>query len=168
MADWTITRLNKSHDRQAFSCGKASLDDFLHHLVTQYEKRRLGRTYVAIDAGSTLVAGFYALAAGSLDMSVLPEDMQKKLPRHPIPTIHIARLAVDLKTRGQGLGETLLMHALETAVDLSESLGVFGIDVWAIDDEASAFYEKYGFRALKDHPHHLFMSIKTAEMTIKS
>lgn len=59
------------------------------------------------------------------------------------------------------MGETLLLHAFATTLDLSEKIGIFGIDVWAIDDEASAFYRKYGFAPLEDHPQHLLLSIKT-------
>src|SRR5438128_1619848 len=88
MADWIIARLSKDHDRSAFSCGKASLDTFLHSLVSQYEKRRLGRTFVATEPDSMRVAGYYTLAAGAVGVSVLPASTRKKLPKHPIPTVH--------------------------------------------------------------------------------
>jgi ribosomal protein S18 acetylase RimI-like enzyme len=87
--------------------------------------------------------------------------VRKKLPDHSIPTMHLARLAVDSNYRGRRLGETLLLHAFGITLESSEKVGIFGIDVWAIDDEASAFYRKYGFSALEDHPHHLLLSMKT-------
>ena len=47
---------------QGFDCGKSSLNDFLHVLVTQYEKRNLGRTYVATREGDRARAsGYYTL-----------------------------------------------------------------------------------------------------------
>jgi GNAT superfamily N-acetyltransferase len=163
MADWIISRLNKNHDRTAFSCGKAPLDVYLQSLVTQYEKRRLGRTYVATERDSNRVAGFYTLAASAIGVSVLAESVRKKLPKHPVPAIHLGRLAVDQAYRGRRLGETLLLHALQTALELSETLGAFAVDVWAIDDEARAFYLKYGFVALEDDPLHLYVPMKTVE-----
>jgi ribosomal protein S18 acetylase RimI-like enzyme len=163
MADWLVSPLNKDHQRADFACGKAPLDSFLRSLVTQYEKRGLGRTYVVTEPESMFVAGYYTLAAGALDVSVLPAALRKKLPKHPIPTVHLARLAVDLNFRGRRLGEFLLFNALETALASARMLGIFGIDVWAIDDDACAFYKKYGFVALDDAPHHLVMAMKTVE-----
>jgi ribosomal protein S18 acetylase RimI-like enzyme len=165
MPEWTISPLTKIHDRAEFSCGKASLDSFLRSHVTQYEKRRLARTYVATELGSTKVAGYYTLAAGALDASVLPEALRKKLPEHPIPTAHLARLAVDSSYKGKRLGERLLLHALDNALESAKIMGVFGVDVWAIDEQASAFYQKYGFTSLADDPHHLLLATKTIEAT---
>lgn len=161
MADWTITRLHKSHERAGFACGKAALDSFFRLHVTQYEKRRLARTYVATEPGTTKVAGYFTLAGGTLGTSMLAESLRKKLPDHPIPTIHLARLAVDHSFQGRRLGETLLFHALQIALELSDKAGFHGVDLWAMDDDACKFYRKYGFVNLEDHPHHLFLPMKT-------
>ncbi|MBI3409574.1 MAG: GNAT family N-acetyltransferase [Planctomycetes bacterium] len=161
MAEWTITRLRASHARVDVACGHASLDNFLRKLAGQYEKRRLGRTFVATAADDDRVAGYYTLAAGAMDVSALAESERKKFPKHPIPTIHLGRLAVEQSHRGKGLGETLLMHALKAAVDVSESLGAYAVDVWAIDESARAFYEKYGFISLVDSARRLFLPVKT-------
>lgn len=164
MAEWSIVPISKSHERANFSCGKPALDTFLRSLVSQYEKRGLARTYVAVAPGSVQVAGYYSLAASHLEVSALSDGLKKKLPKHPIPTMLLGRLAVDSSFHGQGLGEYLLLDAIQTVLDLSEQVGIFGIDVWAIDDGASAFYQKYGFVPLVDHPHHLLLPLATAEM----
>ncbi len=161
MANWIISRLEQKHDRSAFSCGKAPLDAYLQTLVSQYEKRRLGRTYVATEADSTRVAGYYTLASGSIGLSILTENVRKKLPKHPVPAIHLGRLAVDQTFHGRRLGETLLFHALRLALELSEKLGAFAIDVLAIDEEAVTFYQKYGFLVLEDDPRHLYLPMAT-------
>jgi ribosomal protein S18 acetylase RimI-like enzyme len=163
MAEWVIERLQARHERSAFSSGRPSLDTFMRTLVSQYEKRRLGRTVVATEPNSTRVAGFYTLAAGAFDVSCLPEALRKKLPKHPLPTIHLGRLAVDKAFRGRRLGETLLFHALRAALELSEKLGAFAVDVWALDEEACRFYQKYGFISLEDAPFHLYLPMKTIE-----
>jgi ribosomal protein S18 acetylase RimI-like enzyme len=163
MADWVIERLHSHHLRSEFTSGKEPLDRFLRTLVTQYEKRRLGRTFVATQPGNHRVAGYYTLAAGSIAVDCLPPAQQKKLPKHPIPTVHLGRLAVDSAFRGKRLGETLLMHALSSTLKTSENVGAFAIDVWAIDDEAKAFYQKYGFIALEDDVFHLYLPMKTVE-----
>jgi ribosomal protein S18 acetylase RimI-like enzyme len=168
MAEWIIQRLRPTHARADFSSGQRVLDTFLHTLVSQYEKRRLGRTFVATQPDETRVAGYYTLAAGAFDMSCLPPAVRKKLPQHPVPTVHIGRLAVDQAYRRQRLGETLLFHALRAALELSEKLGAFAVDVWAIDDTARAFYRKYGFLLLEDNPLHLYLPMKTVEAMFTS
>jgi GNAT superfamily N-acetyltransferase len=163
MAEWVIEALRPAHERRSFTCGKPPLDTFLRTLVSQYEKRRLGRTFVATPPGEPRVAGYYTLAAGAFDPGSLPEAERQKLPAHSVPVILLGRLAVDQAFRGQRLGETLLFHALRTALDVSEKIGAFAIDVRAIDDEARAFYVKYGFLPLEDDPLHLYLPMKTVE-----
>lgn len=163
MAEWRIELLRDSHDRGEFSCGKAPLDDFLRLRATQYERRRLGRTYVALFPSTTTVAGYYTLAAGAVAVANLPSDVAKRLPKHPVPVILLGRLAVDQKARGQGLGRTLLRDALCRSVDLSQQLGLFAVEILAIDAEAKEFYTKYGFVPLADNGLHLVLPIKTIQ-----
>jgi GNAT superfamily N-acetyltransferase len=163
VAEWRIEPLRASHERGEFSCGKAPLDDFLRLRASQYEKRRLGRTYVALFPGATRVAGYYTLAAGAVAVANLPSEAAKRLPKHPVPVILLGRLAVDQKARGQGLGKALLRDALRRSLDLSEQLGLFAVEVLATDADAREFYTKYGFVPLADNDLHLFLPIRTIE-----
>lgn len=163
MAEWRIEPLRSSHERGLFSCGKAPLDDFLRLRASQYERRRLGRTFVALFLGSMRVAGYYTLAAGAIAFANLPPEVTRRLPKHPVPVLLLGRLAVDQNARGQGLGRALLRDALRRGLDLSERLGLFAIEVLAIDAEARDFYAKYGFVPLADNDLHLFLPIKTIE-----
>jgi GNAT superfamily N-acetyltransferase len=163
VAEWRIEQLRASHDRGEFSCGKPPLDDFLRLRSSQYEKRRLGRTYVALFPGANMVAGYYTLAAGAIAVADLPPEAAKWLRKHPVPVLLLGRLAVDQKARGQGLGRALLRDALLRTLDLSEKLGVFAVEVLAIDADARDFYRKYGFVSLADNDLHLFLSMKTIE-----
>src|SRR5437868_4069693 len=131
MAEWVIERLGKFHDRGSFCCGEGPLDLSGQTLVGQGERRRLGRRFVATAPGERKVLGYYTAAAGSFALDALPADSRKGLPRHPVPTIHLGRLAVDQSCQGKGLGETLLFHFLHRALEVSEELGVFAADVWA-------------------------------------
>jgi len=137
MADWRIERLSRSHDRSGFSCGKPPLNEFLRTLVSQYEKRNLGRTYVAVLPGDTKVCGYYTLASGGIAF--------QKLPRHPVPVVILARLAVARDAQKKGLGDALLLDALRRGVQLADQLGIHAVEVDAIDQQARKFYEKYGF-----------------------
>ncbi len=167
MVDWIIEPFGKSHDRSAFTCGKPALDEFLRTRVSQYEKRRLGKTFVAVLQGEQRVRGYYTLAAGAVAFEHLPTVASTKLPKHPIPVILLARLAVDLSAQGQGLGEKLLLDALQRSLDLSDSLGAHAVEVNALDDSAIAFYVKYGFSPLLDNPRHLYLPLATIDRVLK-
>jgi GNAT superfamily N-acetyltransferase len=163
MVDWAVEPLNRSHQRDAFCSGKPPLDAFLHAHVSQYEKRHLGRTYVLVRSGELRALGYYTLASGAVPIEHLPAKAAKKLPRHPVPAILLARLAVDQTVQGQGLGGYLLFDALQRCLGLAGSLGVHAVEVDAIDEYAKAFYEKYGFIPLQDHALHLYMPIATID-----
>jgi ribosomal protein S18 acetylase RimI-like enzyme len=156
---WAIEKLRAEHDRSGFACGHESLDEFLRKYASQNERTGVSQTYVAVRPGDRLICGYYSVAAGSVEVESLPEDQRKRLPRYPVPVAHLGRLAVDVRSRGQGLGELLLMDALERIVRVAESIGVHAVEVIAIDERARGFYAKYGFVALRDDPRHLYLSL---------
>jgi GNAT superfamily N-acetyltransferase len=168
MKKWQIEPLDRSHEREEFCCGKAPLDEFLRALVSQYEKRRLGRTYVAVLPPQKRVWGYYTLASGSVPFQNLPKEIAKKLPKHPVPVVHLGRLAVDQSVHGQGLGKELLKDALQRCLALADQLGIFAVEVLAIDATARDFYTRYGFQPLPDHDLHLFLPLKTIAETTRT
>ncbi|HLQ43127.1 MAG TPA: GNAT family N-acetyltransferase, partial [Planctomycetaceae bacterium] len=119
MDDWRIERLDASHQRGEFCCGHQSLDDFIQRYVGQYERRNLGRTYVAVRIGEKRVLGYFTLAAGSVPASQLPPQVAKKLPKHSVPVALLGRLAVDESAQGRGLGKLLLMDCLRRCAEFS-------------------------------------------------
>ena len=167
MADWIVEPFTKRHERSGFSCGSPTLDDFIRARVSQYEKRRLGKTFVAVPTGEKRVIGYYTLAAGAVAFDHLPSEASRKLPMHPVPVVLLARLAVDQSTQGKGLGEGLLLDALQRSLVISAGLGVHAVEVDALDDKAARFYHKYGFTPLLDNPLHLFLPIATVEAILR-
>jgi GNAT superfamily N-acetyltransferase len=167
VGEWRIERLDHGHVRKDFDCGKPSLNDFLDALVSQYEKRNLGRTYVALREGDSRVLGYYTLASGAIDRESLPAKQAKKLPRHAVPVILLARLAVDRSVHGKGLGGFLLRDALTRSLDLSEMLGIHAVVVDALDAEAKAFYQRFGFLPLTDDEMRLSLPLVTIRSAAK-
>ena len=147
------------HQKVGFDCGVPSLNDWLATAWSQFEKRDLSRTYVLLETGTTLVRGYYAISSHCVVFDSLPINLAKGLPPISIPVVLIGRLAVDRSVRGQGLGQFLLIDALQRIVRLSQSLGIRAVEVDAIDDTARNFYLKYGFIALNDDPNHLFLPL---------
>ncbi|HEY2911588.1 MAG TPA: GNAT family N-acetyltransferase [Gemmataceae bacterium] len=165
--NWRIELLNDRHERGAFSCGKAPLDAFLRTQAGQYDRKGIGRTYVAVRPQSPIALGYYTLAASAVAFADLPKVIVKKLPKHPVPSILLGRLAVDNSVRGQGLGSTLLMDALHRALSIADQLGVFAVHVHAIDDDAKTFYAHFGFQSLIDQDRHMLLPIETIRKGFK-
>src|SRR5205823_4592752 len=80
-------------------------------------------TYMAVRSSSTAISGFYSIRMGEVVYDRLPADRRKGLPKYSLPVVHLARLAVDERERGKGLGELLLLDAFERAVRLAAVIG---------------------------------------------
>ena len=156
-----IERLGSEHDRSAFASGAEPLDTYLRQFSLQNDRKGVGRTFVVVRAGMAAVVGFYTLSAGSVRAEVLPPAAAKKLPRYPVPVAHLARLAVDRSTQGQGLGAALLVDAFRRVLLASDVMAVHAVEVVAKDDGARRFYERYGFISLQDDPLHLYLPLAT-------
>lgn len=163
---WAIAQLDPSHDVTAFDCGEASLNLFLQKHALNNDRAGLGRTFVATEPGRTQVAGYFTVSTGSVRFDTIPDHTAKRLPKYPIPTVHIGRLAVDGGFQGRGLGEALLVEAIRKAATAAASVGVYAIDVFALHDRAKSFYLKYGFVEMLEAPLHLFLSIHTARAMV--
>src|SRR5437868_7515807 len=145
MDDWISEPLNKDHDRTDFSCGHASLDDFLKKYAGQYTRRKLGTTYALVRRGQSVVLGYYTLAPSHFEFAHAPAALLKGLPKHPVPSLLLARLAVQQSERGKGLGKYLLLDAFDRCLRVAREVAFRAIEVEAIADQAAAFYAKYGF-----------------------
>ncbi len=159
--NFTIELLNKKHQRENFDCGEESLNQFLKKYARQNQEKGFSRTFVAVLPNEIEVCGYYALSAGSISFESVPENV----PRYPIPTVHLGRLATDVQMRGQGLGELLLIDALERTVLAAQELGIYAIELFTLTENAKNFYLKYGFVALKDDDKHLYLPIETLKQS---
>ncbi|MGK5081866.1 GNAT family N-acetyltransferase [Bdellovibrionota bacterium FG-1] len=162
---WNISLLGHHHDRDSFNCGVDPLNKFLKESANRNARVNVSRTFVATFPGSaTQVAGFYTLSMAQLRHDSIPEKLSRKFPKYPIPAALIARLAVDIKAQGKGLGETLLLHGLQRITQLAKTeIGCALILVDAKNERAEAFYKKYGFISRLDQPSSLYLPMNTIE-----
>jgi GNAT superfamily N-acetyltransferase len=145
------------HDRAAFSCGVAALDDWFRFRARQDEQRNVARVFVALDDQHGIV-GFYSLSSFTFTIADLPPEQAKRLPHYDaIPAALIGRLARDQKVRGEGVGGLLLADAVRRVIGAARSLAVFAIVVDATDEKAAAFYRDFGFAPFPNRPLRLFM-----------
>src|SRR3989304_200576 len=138
-----VRLLSERDDRSSFRSGNVELDRFFHQYASQNQFRHhIGSTYVAVKEESNEVLGFATVVPAHIDE--IPPDLQKKLPKYPLPVLRLARLAVSERAQGRGLGEVLLRFVFDLALRLSSEYGCIGVLVDA-KREAEAFYAQYGF-----------------------
>lgn len=150
--------LGEAHRLDAFDCGVDSLNDWLKRRARANQVSGASRTYVVADAEGR-VAGYYCLASGALALAQAPGGVRRNMP-DPIPMAILGRLAVGRTWQGHGLGAALLRDAVERTQAASNILGIRGLLVHALSDEAKAFYERYGFVASPVRPMMLVMALK--------
>ena len=158
-----VSNLNKNaHDRQAFDCRTPALNEFLRTQASKHQLLGISRTFVlAQETESHKILGFYSLSNGQIGRSDISPDEARKLPKHPIPAILLARLAVDQSAQGRGYGELLLMDAIKRCALVSRQTGVYALLVEAKHEHAKRFYEKYGFAQVQTRALTLYMPVAT-------
>ena len=159
------TPLEPHHDRAAFSCGKASLDNYLRDRAVPDARGLSTITFVLLDPGDQrTIQGYYSLSSTSIEFGAVPNDVAKRLriSRHrTMSATLIGRLAVSTLCQRRRLGEALLFDALVRSYFAAKEVGSALIIVHALDDDAERFYWKYGFIPLVDVPRGLFMPTAT-------
>jgi predicted GNAT family N-acyltransferase len=155
--------LGKQHDRAAFSCGVAALDQYFRgDPIRQDVTRRVTNAFVLTRDGKH-VAGFYTLSSISILSVNLPSGLAKRLPQRPIGATLIGRMAVDGSLQGKGVGEMLLMDALHKAWQASKLVSCWAVVVDA-KQGARDFYLKYEFVPLVTKPDRLFLLMKKIDL----
>jgi GNAT superfamily N-acetyltransferase len=157
--------LNATHEVSSFDCGVEPLNDFLQRHAKQNERNRSARTFVvANDTGA--VRGFYSLCAASVGYELTPERVRKGLARHDVPLVLLARLAVDKRCQGMGLGSRLLLDAFGRFLQAQETIGARALLAHAKDDSTRGFYLRWGFVATEGLPFHLYLLTKDIEASL--
>jgi GNAT superfamily N-acetyltransferase len=155
--DGQIELLAATHDRRSFSCGEPALDDYLQCLARQHAASKISRTYVATQGAA--IFGYYSLAMSAIRKDQPPEPQQKRFPNYPVPVARLARLGVDQKQQGKGLGKLLLMDALYRCYRLSEEIGSVGVVVDAKHAQAQSFYRQFNFEEFPETPLTLWLPV---------
>ena len=153
------------HDRNRFNCGIEALNNYLKVMASQQAKKDNTRTFVLEDDNnSAYIIGFYTLTMTPIDLTALPDKLQKK---HQSSTSggRIARLAVDERYKGKGFGEWLLIDALRKLLAASDSVA-FPVVIVDAKDGAIHFYERYGFQAFQDAENKLFITIADIRVSL--
>lgn len=152
--------LAAEHKVADFNSGVATLDDWLKRRARANQASGASRTYVVADDQGR-VFGYYAIASGALGLAEAPGNVRRNMP-DPIPMAIIGRLAVDSSQQGRGLGVGLLQDAVLRIRHAASIMGIRGVLVHAISEDAKRFYEHHGFVAGVGQPMTLVLALGRA------
>jgi GNAT superfamily N-acetyltransferase len=130
------------HELAEFDCGVSELDNWLLRRARANQVSGASRTFVVCE-GSRVIA-YYALASGAVKSPEAPGRLRRNMP-DPIPVAVLGRLAIDRSYHGRGIGRALVRDVGLRLLNAAEILGIRGVLVHAISEEARAFYEAVGF-----------------------
>lgn len=164
--DIVFEPLDTDHDRENFECGDEALDLFLRQQARQKQSKNNAVTHVAVNRGEKevpkIIYGFYTLSCTSLDYHLLPPLHAKKAsPKERIPALKLGRLARNRLYTRSGFGEIILRDLFKRAIELSEEIGCYLIDVDVKHPSLKRFYHQYGFTEFKDQSLHMFITLET-------
>ena len=148
------------HDCSDFDCGEVTLNAWLRDMARYNQEQRYTRTFVIADEDFRVV-GYHSLCAGMIHRNDVSRGVRGGRAPTDIPVALLARLGVDNRHQGKGLGSALLRNALQAAVSAGQSVAFRAVMVDAIDDDAIRFYTKFGFQASRISPSKLLLPMKT-------
>jgi ribosomal protein S18 acetylase RimI-like enzyme len=156
--------LRGKHNLDDFCSGETVLDNWLDRHARHAEAANSARTFVTTDRER--VVGYYALGIGQVEPNDATERLLKGQPaKRPVPVLVVARLAVDQEHQGKGLGRSLLQNALLRCAGIAESVGVRAVVAHA-NEEASGFYDRFGFETSPTDPLHRILLMKNLRLLL--
>ena len=165
-AERRVEKLRADHKIEGFDCGREELNRYLLRYAWSNQLAGAAQTYVGL-AGDSVV-GYHTLAVGQVSREEAPERLTKGLARHPVPIMLLARLAVDYRWQGQGVGKSLLKDAMQRTLQAADIAGIRAFAVHAKDEEARDFYLKFDFGPSPTDPMHLFVLLKDVRRIISA
>jgi GNAT superfamily N-acetyltransferase len=162
--DRRVEKLCPDHAIENFDCGREQLNRYLLKFAWANQQAGAAQTYVGLVEDA--VVGYHTLAVGQVTREEAPERVIKGLARHPVPIMLLARLAVDRRWQGLGVGKALLKDAMQRTVQAADIAGIRAFAVHAKDEEARRFYQKFDFIPSPTDPMHLFVLLKDIRRVI--
>lgn len=166
---WHEEPVSSKHDRKAFDCGDAELNDFLHRYARQSHDLGGAKTFLAIDnTDNKTVLGFYSLAPGAVAYANTPETLRRGLAQQDVPGFRLARIATHVRVQGQGIGGQLLAASARRCLRAASEAGGVLLIIDAKNERVAKWYASYGAVPLSNRPLTLVISIATFAAELKA
>jgi GNAT superfamily N-acetyltransferase len=166
-----IRRLEEQDEVDTFDCGDDPLNSYLkRHAWANQAKSSIGVSYVAVDESAPRsVLGYFTLAMSSAPRDAFPRKYVRGLPPYDLPLVLLARLAVDRRFAGKGLGHALIAEVFRISLRAASEIGCRCIITDAYRDRLS-WYARYGFVPIEGSaeggPRRMFLDVRTLQAAI--
>ena len=168
MTPWHEESIGKRHDRAAFDCGEDAMNQFLQRHARQNHELGAAKTFLAIgDSDNKTILGFYSLSPAAVAYARTPEIVRRGLARHDVPGFRLARLAVDRRFQGQGIGGQLLLAAGRRCLLAAAEVGGVALVIDAKNERVARWYASYGALPLLDAPLTLLLPLVIIDAALK-
>ena len=144
------------------------MNEFLRRYARKSHDRGGAKTFLAIDDNDNqTILGYYSLSPASVEIARTPESISQGLARHEVPGFRLARLAVDRRFQGQGIGGQLLLAAGRRCLLAAAEVGGVVLVIDAKDERVAGWYASYGAVPLLDAPLSLLLPLKIIEAAFR-
>ena len=165
------------HQLAGFRCRSVEQTAWLVEVANQAHGTGTTRVFVVTEVDQPSVVAYYAWCLASVAIADLPVRLRRGAGRSPQPIALLARLVVDQRHEGQGLGAALLLDVITRVASLSEAslseaslreaslseaIGCRGLLVHAESEQVRSFYEHLipEFSSSPTDPLHLLLLLK--------
>jgi len=138
--------LHTGHILTPFCCGVDSMDNWLKQRAMKNQLSGASRTFVCCDDAK--VMAYYSLASSAVTTNTAPGRFRRNMP-DPIPVVVL----------GKGVGRALVRDAGLRVIQVAETIGIRGMLVHALSDEARDFYLRVGFEPSPIDPMMLMVTL---------
>ena len=155
--NYKFETLSEEHDLSEFESDSKDLNDFLKNNALKLQKDKLNLTKL-ITCDERII-GYVTLLTDSIPLNNIRDDKVKNdikiqlsitSKKKGLPAIKIARLAIDKRYSGQGLGSDILMNILFNIKNIAEtSVGLRFVTVDGYAKAYNFYVEHNGFSNLK-------------------
>lgn len=160
--------LGAVHDSDRFECRSQEQTEWLRRHARQSSATGTTRVLVVTPQDSNAVVAYYAWCMASISLADTPPRARRGAGGYPQPVALLARLGVDVRHEGSGVGAGLLQDVIARTHALGEKIGCRGLLVHAETAEAKKFYLHLvpEFEPSPTDELHLFLLMKDIRRTL--
>lgn len=157
------------HKLGGFRCRSQEQSHWLVRMARQAHGSGTTRVFVVTDEDQRTVVAYYAWCMASVVVGHLPQRLRLGAGRYPQPVALLARLGVDERHEGQGLGAALLADVISRVASLSDAIGCRALLVHAESEDARNFYEHLipEWERSPTDPMHLLLLLKDIRRSLE-
>lgn len=153
---------------KSFDSGEPLLDIYLKQYALKNDINGIAKTFLCVSDDKSSLIGFFSLSTANIQFEEYINNQNiDSVPHYPIPCVRIARLGVDKKYQGKGVGRYLIKECFLRILAISRTIGVYLIIVDA-KESSTGFYEHYGFNLLKKDSLTYFIKLSVVETAFKN